>query len=298
MPNHAYDDLFDQWGAALNVDPQLAKTVFHVESSGDPNVRDGAAGEIGPMQMKPATAQAMAVKLGLDPKAVDLHDMRWAVPLGMQYLADGMNATQSAEGALGYYNSGSADPAKWKSGYIDKATKAYPGMTLTPPGQDAQPAVNGDAIVATGHSLIGQTGAGINSFLRQHGETLDATKSNWCAAFVNGVLDAGGVQGASGPGKDVATNFLNWGAPVQDAPQAGDVLVIPRGHSAGTIGGHVGIATGHVADGPNGPIYLMQSGNYPGRGGAQVAYSWEPAASVVARRAAPPAQPQQQASAP
>ncbi len=296
MPNHAFDDLFDQWGAALNVDPQLAKTVFHVESNGDPNVRDGAAGEIGPMQMKPATAQAMAVKLGLDPKAVDLHDMRWAVPLGMQYLADGMNATQSAEGALGYYNSGSADPGKWKPAYIDKATKAYPGMTLTAPGQDqAQPA-SGDAIVATGQSLIGQTGATINPFLRQHGETLDATKSNWCAAWVNGVLDANGVQGTTGGGKDVATNFLKWGQPVQDEPQAGDVLVIPRGRSAGSLGGHVGIATGHVADGPNGPLYLMQSGN--SSSGGNVAYSWEPAASVVARRAAPPAQPQQQASTP
>ena len=34
MPNHAFDDLFDQWGAALNVNPQLGKTVFHIESNG------------------------------------------------------------------------------------------------------------------------------------------------------------------------------------------------------------------------------------------------------------------------
>lgn len=296
MPNHAYDDLFDKWGAALNVNPQLAKTVFHLESGGNPNVPNGGAGEIGGMQMKPDTAQAMAVKLGFDPKAIDLHDMRWAVPLGMQYLADGMNATQSAEGALGYYNSGSADPSKWKQAYIDKATKAYPGMALTPADQ---PPPSGADIVSTARALNGQNAASINAFLRAHNQSLDATKSNWCAAWVNGVLAANGVEGTTGPGKQVATSFLNWGNPVQDAPQPGDVVVLPRGRSAGVTGGHVGIATGDVADGPNGPLYLMQSGN--SSQGGNVAYSWEPAASVAVRRGIPdqPAapSPQQQAQA-
>ena len=133
MPtNDQYDDLFDAWGQALNVNPQLGKTVFHVESNGDPNVRNGGAGEIGGMQMKPATAQMLAVKMGFDPKSIDLHDMRWAVPLAMRYLADGLNATQSAEGALGYYNSGSADPRHWNPDYINKATGLYPGMVLKP----------------------------------------------------------------------------------------------------------------------------------------------------------------------
>jgi hypothetical protein len=30
MPNSSFDPLFDQWGKALNVDPQLVKTVFHL----------------------------------------------------------------------------------------------------------------------------------------------------------------------------------------------------------------------------------------------------------------------------
>ena len=133
MPtNDQYDDLFDAWGQALNVDPQLGKTVFHIESSGDPSIKNGADGEVGGMQMKPETARMMAAKLGFDPKGIDLHDMRWAVPLSMQYLADGMNATQTGEGALGYYNSGSADPKRWRQDYIDKAVRAYPGMALTP----------------------------------------------------------------------------------------------------------------------------------------------------------------------
>ena len=82
----------------------------------------------------------------------------------------------------------------------------------------------------------------------------------------------------------MATSFLKWGQPAEGAPQPGDVLVQPRGRPAGTTGGHVGIATGHVADGPNGQTYyLMQSGNYKDR----VAYSWEPANTLVVRRASP-----------
>jgi hypothetical protein len=306
MPtNDQYDDLFDGWGQALNVNPQLAKTVFHVESAGDVNVPDNA-GAVGPMQMKPATARAMAVKLGLDPNAVDLHDMRWAVPLSMQYIADGLNATQTAEGALGYYSTGSADPKRWSRAYIDKATKTYNSVALKPAqgapgdGQDAQPPAaqpapapsqapqdtppaDGSAVASTAGSLVGNNATSIKPFLRQTGQSLDPTRANWCAAFVNGVLEANGVEGTSGPAKNVATGFLNWGAPVQDTPQPGDVLVQPRGHPAGGLGGHVGIATGHIAEGPSGTFYLMQSGNLNGK----VAYSWEPAQSVVVRRAAP-----------
>jgi hypothetical protein len=96
-------------------------------------------------------------------------------------------------------------------------------------------------------------------------------------------LDANGVQGTTGAGKNIATSFLNWGAPAQGDPQPGDVLVQPRGHPAGGIGGHVGIAAGPVAEGSGGRFYLMQSGNLNGH----VAYSWEPAQGVVVRRAPP-----------
>lgn len=136
MPNNSFDDLFDAWGAALNVNPQLGKTVFHVESNGNPDVGLGADGEIGGMQMKPATAALVAKEMGFDPRAVNLRDMRWAVPLAMRYLADGLNATQSAEGALGYYNSGSSDPRRWRHDYIGRAVKLYPQMGLTAPATE------------------------------------------------------------------------------------------------------------------------------------------------------------------
>lgn len=154
---------------------------------------------------------------------------------------------------------------------------------------DDSPPPVGDAIASTAGRLVGANAAAIVPFLRQNGQSLDAIHQNWCAAFVNGVLGANGVDGVQGPAKNIATSFLNWGTPAEGDLQPGDVLVQPRGHPAGGIGGHVGIATGHITEG-NGQTYvLMQSGNLNGK----VAYSWEPAQSLVVRRAQ---QPSQQAS--
>lgn len=134
MPNNSYDDLFDAWGAALNVNPQLGKTVFHLETNGDPNSRDSSQGAVGPMQILPSTGADVAKRMGFDPRAVNLRDMRWAVPLAMQYLADGLNATQSAEGALAYYHGG-PDKAQWgpkTQAYVQRGLALYPKMALTP----------------------------------------------------------------------------------------------------------------------------------------------------------------------
>lgn len=278
MPNSDFDSLFDSWGNALNVDPQLAKSVFHAESSG---LLDG-----NPMGIRPDAAANVAKQMGYDPKAVDLSDMHWAVPIATRILADGLNATQGdPDGAVGYYNTGSTDPTKWRPGYVANVAKLYPSMTLQP----EQSPPDGNAIAATAANLIGNDSRSIVPFLRDHGQSLDATKANWCAAFVNANLEANGVTGTTGAGKNIATSFLNWGAPVQGDPQPGDVLVQARGHPAGGIGGHVGIFGGQIADSPNGPLYLMESGNLDGR----VSYSWEPASSLVARRAAELAQPPQ-----
>ncbi|HEY2417120.1 MAG TPA: hypothetical protein VGH84_04320 [Steroidobacteraceae bacterium] len=313
MPDNSNDDLFDAWGQSFNVDPQLAKSVFQMESG------SGQTNPANPMGIQPATAAAVAKKMGWDPKQVNVADMGWAVPIAMRVLADGLNATQSADGAVGYYNSGSTDPKKWNQGYISSIGKIYPSATLAPSqgtqdGSSGQPAAtqppaaqpapapsrppqdgnaaSGTGIVDTAASQMGQTSSSVSGFLRQNGQSLDPTRFNWCAAFVNGALNANGITGTAGAGKNVATGFLNWGTPVQGDPQAGDVLVQPRGHPAGGIGGHVGIFAGQIADGQHGEVYyLMQSGNYNGR----VAYSWEPAQTVVARRA-PPAATQQAAN--
>ncbi len=163
---------------------------------------------------------------------------------------------------------------------------------MPPPDQsdDPPPPAVGDAIAATAGKLVGANAADIVPFLRQNGQSLDAIHQNWCAAFVNATLTASGVSGVQGPGKNIATSFLNWGTPAEGDLQPGDVLVQPHGHPAGGIGGHVGIATGHITEG-NGQTYvLMQSGNYAGK----VSYSWEPAQSLVVRRAPQPTSQAQQ----
>lgn len=290
MPNSDYDDLFDQWGSALNVNPQLAKSVFHAESGGLLNGN--------PMGITPGAAPKIATEMGWDAKNVDISDMRWAVPIATRILADGLSATGgSAEGAAAYYNTGSTAPSQKGQNYTSLVTKLYPDMTMA----TGRPPPDGNGIVSTATDQLGQDGSSIGSFLKSHGQGLDPTKSNWCAAFVNATLEANGVHGAppANVGKNVASSFLEWGNPVDGDPQPGDVLVQSRGRAPGRTGGHVGIFAGQVADGDSGRYYLMTSGNY----GNSVAYSWEPASSLIVRRApeltpAEPAQPSQQQSQP
>lgn len=176
-----------------------------------------------------------------------------------------------------------ADPNTQRSG-MPATSAAAPAPAPAPPPQPApapsQGAPSGSSIASTAASLVGNNSATIAPFLQKNGQSLNPLQANWCAAFVNGVLAANGEPGTTGPGKNVATSFMNWGEPASQ-PQPGDVLVQPRGHPAGGIGGHVGIAAGPIAQGSGQTYYLMQSGNYAGH----VAYSWEPAGSVVVRRA-------------
>ena len=137
MPNHAYDDLFDAWGRALNVDPQLGKTVFHIESGGGKNTGKSLPSDpdspVGPMQMRPSTARGLAKTMGIE-GPLDLNDMRFAIPLAMGYLAEGLTATQSPDGALAYYHGG-PDTKQWgpkTQQYVQHGRALYPTMTLTP----------------------------------------------------------------------------------------------------------------------------------------------------------------------
>lgn len=146
MANNDYDELFDRWGQVLNTNGQLGKTVFHLESSGGRDTGPGVPGDpdspIGPMQMRPSTAVRMAKVLGLDPKGIDLQDMRWAVPLSMAYLAEGLNKTDGdGKSALAYYYSGSANSQDWgpkTQAYVAKGLKLYPQMQMQLPTEVAQ----------------------------------------------------------------------------------------------------------------------------------------------------------------
>ena len=56
---------------------------------------------------------------------------------------------------------------------------------------------------------------------------IDPRRYEWCAAFVNAVLEESNIQGSQSL---LARSFLNWGDPV-DKPHPGDIVVFPRGKS-------------------------------------------------------------------
>lgn len=123
--NDDYDHLFDYYGQVYNVDPLLGKTVFHLESSGNPGTKDSPAGAGGGMQIMSKLA---------DHYGIDRRDMTQAVPAAMAYLAEGLQATGGDPGgALAYYNGGPATLQRWKpetQGYVSKALSYYPQMKL------------------------------------------------------------------------------------------------------------------------------------------------------------------------
>ena len=78
---------------------------------------------------------------------------------------------------------------------------------------------------------------------------VDPVRTEWCAAFVNAVLDLEGI-----PNNDnhkyplTARAFLDWGSPInpQDIKR-GDIVVFPRGTQSWK--GHVGFYVGRHASG-------------------------------------------------
>lgn len=74
---------------------------------------------------------------------------------------------------------------------------------------------------------------------------VDPRQTEWCAAFVNSVLEADGIdslRSVDHPYPLMARSFLEWGEPVPfkdgDKPKPGDVVIFPRGRASWQ--GHVG----------------------------------------------------------
>ncbi len=95
-------------------------------------------------------------------------------------------------------------------------------------------------------------GAALQEYMANGGVNLDPRVTAWCAAYVNATLKQAGKQGT---GSNMARSFLDWGQGV-DAPQAGDIGVLPRG-APGSGLGHVGFVD---RVNPDGTIRLL-SGN-------------------------------------
>lgn len=77
-----YGDLISKYAAKYGVPVSLASAVVRIESNFNPKAR-GRAGEIGLMQIKPATARM----LGYGGSAKGLYDPETNIRWGMQYLA-------------------------------------------------------------------------------------------------------------------------------------------------------------------------------------------------------------------
>lgn len=127
--NNDYDELFDHWGRVFDVNPQLGKTIFHLESSGNPNIKEGAMTKYGraqgPMQILKATADGLGI--------TDPRDMNQAIPAAMKYIREGLDAGKTPEAAAAYYNGGPKSLQRWMpetQKYVQNARASYPQMTV------------------------------------------------------------------------------------------------------------------------------------------------------------------------
>ena len=70
---------------------------------------------------------------------------------------------------------------------------------------------------------------------------VDPVRVEWCAAFVNAVLELDGIEGSSSVSDNplMARSFIKWGSTVdRSLVRRGDVVVFPRGNVSWQ--GHVG----------------------------------------------------------
>jgi len=84
---------------------------------------------------------------------------------------------------------------------------------------------------------------------------VDPVRTEWCAAFVNAILEMDGIPGSESVSDYplTARSFLKWGSPInpQDI-QKGDIVVFPRGKSSWQ--GHVGF---YIGRGPEGQWVIL-----------------------------------------
>lgn len=88
---------------------------------------------------------------------------------------------------------------------------------------------------------------------------VDPVSTQWCAAFVNAVLEENGLPGSEFYNENplLARSFLSWGVEVEE-PEYGDIVVFARGNEAWK--GHVGFyVTSTYLEGQK--HYLVLGGN-------------------------------------
>jgi uncharacterized protein (TIGR02594 family) len=125
------------------------------------------------------------------------------------------------------------------------------------PGPDAT-AEPGATALRVALSFIGKSEAEhagtIGAFIiEMTGNVLDVRETPWCAAFVNAVLQASGIEGT---GSLSARSFLNLGTETK-TPKPGDLAVFWRGDPNGRAG-HVGFYAWEIER--SGEIYICVIG--------------------------------------
>jgi uncharacterized protein (TIGR02594 family) len=107
-------------------------------------------------------------------------------------------------------------------------------------------------------SLVGLHEERDNRKLREIIE-VNPARTQWCAAFVNSILNLQGIEGSESVSKYplTARSFLDWGEPV-DVPEYGDIVVFPRGNVSwqGHVGFYVGLKEINDID-----YYIILGGN-------------------------------------
>jgi hypothetical protein len=123
VPNYAankYSAIIVKYAKQYNVPVELASAVVRVESNFNPNAR-GSAGEIGLMQIKPATARMM----GYSGTRKGLFDPETNIKYGMKYLAAAHQLGGGETcGTILKYNAGHAATR------MNPVSKAYCGKVL------------------------------------------------------------------------------------------------------------------------------------------------------------------------
>lgn len=110
------------------------------------------------------------------------------------------------------------------------------GCSYLPITQTEKPPVASD-VVDTAEEFYGYTERSNRRELAALMD-VDPVSVQWCAAFVNAVLDNHDIPGSDTVSQHplVARSFLSWGVAV-DEPQPGDIAIFPRGQA---WQGHVG----------------------------------------------------------
>lgn len=115
-----YEKIVSRYAAAYGVSSALAHAVIRIESNYRPNAR-GSHGEIGLMQIKPATARM----LGYTGSAKGLYDPETNIKYGMKYLAMANDLGDGTTcGTILKYNAGHAATR------MNPVSKRYCGLVL------------------------------------------------------------------------------------------------------------------------------------------------------------------------